>query len=770
MSSLAPTRLQRSAYWLTLALVVIMAGVSFVQSLAPIGTTFPGFQVLSDGRVSNILSPTWNGVTDRVPKLSPVVAIDGRPVQGGRDVVRRTAALAPGTLVTYRFSTPGGSRTIAVATQAYGWPDWLVTTFLAWVLGVGHALVGAVVSWWRPGHPVARLHFVACMLLAAYFLCIPDAVGTHQVVTTALYLGLYILGFGSWGLLATVFPRRLPAARVLQALWFVAVGSLIAWVAVDVARQGWAGPTIGWIGWGSLSALSLPASAAWTLTRRDSTPHERAVGKVLLVGIGIPFLISVVEGWLNYLRIPAGPLVTISYLDLLAFPLAVAYAIVRLRLFGIDLVIRRTVVYSLVGGGMLVLYAGVIGLSRLFLEAQSQAEGLIATITVVLAVGPWRDRVKAGLDRHFFRAPYDPTAVMAAFRQHAGDSLEAEHLIVTYAACLEKYLAVRSVTVRLANGLTCQRGGLDADPSPPWALPLTFDGTALGEAQIGTKRSDLPFSDTDRQVIEELTQRLAIWLHLIDRIAEDRRHRAKIAALQEADAMKSEFLNLVSHELRRPLSEILANVNLLARRDARQPADRPNGSLGQLQTSASMLANLVNDLLDAGQLQSGRFRLRPGPLDIALVIADGVDAMQPSADQKDVRLVAEVPPCPPAWGDHLRLVQVLTNLLSNAVRHAPAGSTVRVRVDVAPEQWTCTVSDEGEGIPAAALPTLFERFGGQSPEHRRPGAGLGLGLYICHSLVTAHGGTIAVDSAPGQGCTFRFAVPLKSGDPAAGAV
>src|SRR5690606_996608 len=100
-----------------------------------------------------------------------------------------------------------------------------------------------------------------------------------------------------------------------------------------------------------------------------------------------------------------------------------------------------------------------------------------------------------------------------------------------------------------------------------------------------------------------------------------------------------------------------------------------------------MLSGLVNDLMDAGQLQSGRFRLRPSALDIPQVVDDALNAVRPSAEQKGVTLRVEVPGCPPAWGDHLRLVQVLTNLLVNAIRHSATGSTVSVRVAPGDDHW-----------------------------------------------------------------------------------
>ncbi len=748
-------------YWLSMAAVGVFAIVTLIWSLPTIGGTMAGFRTTSDLRISDLLLPSWTGAGCDLPPLHHVRTVDGDPVSSGRALIERVAALPAGTPVTYGIDRADGTReTVTIPTQRFTLYDWLATCFLFWLLGLAYALVGGLVSWLKPGDTVARIHFVTCMNTAVLFLCVADATSTYHLVRgTAFHLLLVSVGCAA-GVLATVFPRPWRRTSTWQTIWLGTSAALAAWLLWDQVNGGLMGVTIATEVFPSVGALALPAAVAWTVVSRSSTPQQRIQAKILLAGIGIPYLVPIVGALIHvWLRHPV-PGADFVYLAMLAFPLTIGYAIVRYRLFDIDLVLRRTLTYGLVAASMLVIYACVTVVSRLVIGHWSMAEGILSTLVIGMALGPWRDRVNAWLVMRFFRHPYDLTQVMAAFHRVAGESLDATHLLETYAATLDGALAVRFVFARLHDGTEHRRGEPSTREDRPLWLPLAFDGTPMGAVQIGTKHTDVPFTEVDRHLIDELTQRLELWLHLVERVAQDRLQRETIAALTHADAMKSEFLNLVSHELRRPLSEILACVNLVSQQHRPELSDRLVQHFQRLHMSTAMLAGLVNDLLDAGQLQSGRFQLRPGPLTVSRVVEDALDTAQPLADLKGLHLVADLDPCPGSWGDHIRLVQVVSNLLSNAIRHTAPSGTVTVRVRVTDDHWHCEVADTGEGIPAAFLPRLFQQFGGSPSDRQSAEGGLGLGLYICKAIVTAHGGTIDALSKPGSGSTFRFAIPL----------
>ena len=220
-----------------------------------------------------------------------------------------------------------------------------------------------------------------------------------------------------------------------------------------------------------------------------------------------------------------------------------------------------------------------------------------------------------------------------------------------------------------------------------------------------------------------------------------------------------QMLNVVSHELKTPLTSIKALAQVSYRRVRRgKPVDERH--LERLEQDVSRMERLVNDLLDAGRLETGNLTLDLERLDLAAVCEQvAEEEMAATGRLVTLRLpdaAVEVE------ADALRVAQVLTNLLSNALKYSPTDApvtlTLRREVGVA----RVDVTDAGQGIAPEALPWLFERF------YRAPGTqvlhgsgvGLGVGLYISRKLVERHGGRISVESVPGQGTTFTFTLPL----------
>jgi signal transduction histidine kinase len=223
----------------------------------------------------------------------------------------------------------------------------------------------------------------------------------------------------------------------------------------------------------------------------------------------------------------------------------------------------------------------------------------------------------------------------------------------------------------------------------------------------------------------------------------------------------------VSHELRTPLTVIKGTVETL---QAGAIDDRlaRGAFLSSMEREADRMIRLVNDLLVLARADSGGLKLHPQPFDLACLAGERCAALQPAAARGGVRLRVEGPPAPIS-ADPDRVAQVLDNLLSNAVRHSPAGGEVRVVVAAdgrAPLEGahpgpgvSCRVIDCGPGIAPEHLPFLFERFYRADPARDRLHGGSGLGLSIVRSLVLAHGGRVSVESTPGGGAAFTFWLP-----------
>jgi signal transduction histidine kinase len=218
---------------------------------------------------------------------------------------------------------------------------------------------------------------------------------------------------------------------------------------------------------------------------------------------------------------------------------------------------------------------------------------------------------------------------------------------------------------------------------------------------------------------------------------------------------------VVSHELRTPLTAIRGALGLLG---AGIAGDLPAEALELIELAGGnceRLVRLVNDILDIQKIEAGKMSLRLAAVDPAELVPRTVDQMRALAAAGGVGLEHAVE-LPARWrADEDRAAQVLTNLISNAIKFSPAGTRVTVRVTAgAPARTRVEVRDRGPGIAADQLPRLFGKFQQLDGSDTRAGSGTGLGLAICKAIVELHGGSIGVSTAPGHGSTFWFELPV----------
>jgi two-component system phosphate regulon sensor histidine kinase PhoR len=228
----------------------------------------------------------------------------------------------------------------------------------------------------------------------------------------------------------------------------------------------------------------------------------------------------------------------------------------------------------------------------------------------------------------------------------------------------------------------------------------------------------------------------------------------------EAERMRSALISTVSHELRSPLTAIQGYTDTLLE-SGPWDAETERELLAIISLSAAKLAQLVDDLLDAAKLQAGVLRLAPEPVRLERIVQQVVAQQRALAPDHRFQ-VALAPGLPLAEADPLRIEQVLTNLVDNAIKYSPEGGLVRVEV-TADRQLRVRVSDQGIGIAPEHLDRLFERFYRVENNLARGTKGAGLGLFICKNLVEAHGGRLWVESEPGRGSTFSFTIPALVG-------
>ncbi len=235
-----------------------------------------------------------------------------------------------------------------------------------------------------------------------------------------------------------------------------------------------------------------------------------------------------------------------------------------------------------------------------------------------------------------------------------------------------------------------------------------------------------------------------------------------ITPLQEVERLRSEFLGVVSHELKTPLTAIKGSAAMALGRQGSLDAARARGFFQIIDEQADRLAGLVDNLLDMTRIEAGSLSVSPEPTDLKAVLEEATATFARGGDSHEVQI--QVPEDLPAVNaDRGRVAQVLSNLLSNAAKFSPQAEQISITVEPGPLHVTVHVRDRGRGIPAEKLPHLFKKFSQIHEEQARGLGGSGLGLAICKGIIEAHGGRIWAESEGlGRGSTFSFTLPMAS--------
>lgn len=228
----------------------------------------------------------------------------------------------------------------------------------------------------------------------------------------------------------------------------------------------------------------------------------------------------------------------------------------------------------------------------------------------------------------------------------------------------------------------------------------------------------------------------------------------------EIERFKREFLGVVSHELRSPLTAIRGSLKLMLIGAMGPQSEQAQKAIAIAERSATRLIGLVNDLLDIEKLEAGKLEMHFELIPIAPVFESSVESVKPFADQHEVKLEWEDTDAV-AYADGDRIVQVLINFLSNAIKYSPKGESVVLSAVQHEDELEVRVTDHGRGIPATHVGSLFQRFKQVERADATKKGGTGLGLAICKAIVEQHLGTIGVDSELGKGSTFWFRLPSR---------
>lgn len=331
-------------------------------------------------------------------------------------------------------------------------------------------------------------------------------------------------------------------------------------------------------------------------------------------------------------------------------------------------------------------------------------------------------------------------------RRNADEALKSTHADVHD----EADLVLQRARDKADSVLAAARDKADEDLAHPLVEALATD-RVLADVTVRTERAA-----ADEQLRREREEGAAALSRLLP-MEREKTDRYLLTERTRSDtelAHRDAFLGIVSHDLRNLLSGIVLSANLLADR----ATDSMEGTqaldvAARIERYAARMNRLIGDLVDVASIDAGRLSIEATKADTSLLIVEAVDMFRGLAANKGLTLEAVTPGPLPGVFDHDRMIQVLANLITNAIKFTQKGGSIIVTNDSADGRLRISVRDTGIGISADKLGSVFERFWQVSKNDPR---GVGLGLYISRSIVEAHGGTIWVESAPGQGTSFSF--------------
>jgi signal transduction histidine kinase len=286
------------------------------------------------------------------------------------------------------------------------------------------------------------------------------------------------------------------------------------------------------------------------------------------------------------------------------------------------------------------------------------------------------------------------------------------------------------------------------------AVPLVRSGRALGALGIRSYDPVVRYTEDDARMLALFADQVAAALTTVEAFG---RQRQAVEQLERLNRAKSEFVSIVSHEFRTPLTGIQGFSEIMRDEDLTQEEMREYA--GDINKDAQRLNRMINEMLDLDRMESGRMTIHPERMDLNAVVDEVVDRVRPNAPNHTLTLDLQAD-LPQIHADRDRLTQVASNLLNNAVKYSPTGGRITLSTRVDGDQVRLDVRDEGLGIPPDALETIFERYSRVDSQATKDIQGTGLGLPIVRQIVQLHGGKVWAESELGRGSVFHVVLPL----------
>lgn len=613
------------------------------------------------------------------------------------------------------------------------------------------------------------------------------------------------------------FSVRYTAARVKR--WLLPLLYIICFLFIPLAptrlvlsgmqveSYGYA-PTIGPIApfWILLSYI-LPVMSLLLFIKSYMTSHnaeQRNRSAYIIAGIIIT-LVGGVFDVLPVLRLPLYPGTVIGHI---VFALLTSVAVLKYHFLDIYIIIRMGTAYFLLSAILAALYVGIIFLITYAFEGVEVSRWvyLLIIFLLALALPPLWVLVQSQVDKWFYRKRYDYLRALERFSMETQSIAGARQLNNTFVQLVSQAMQTPDCHLLLCSPVTgdftMESSSKPGNPVPQLRLdrdspivqylrrndglihredmalvpqlqvltvpqmerlreidgelyvPLKSQGKLIGIIILGRKISRRPYSLEEERLLVTIANQMAINLENARLYEIEKEERGRVEALQE---QRNDFIMAMSHELRTPLTSIKLFSEMLAEETKVLP-ESPEGKLVKnLHLSANNMEKRVADLLDFLRLQTSSLEFTPKAEYVKEVIQDTISSLTYLISAKRQTLTVEIPDSlPEVVMDRQRFKQIIFNLLSNANRYIPIGGIIELKAKMIGDELVIEVKDNGPGIPLDEQALVFQPY---YRVKKRSDHSLGLGLSIAKSLVELHGGRIWLDSQPGKGSTFSFAIP-----------
>ena len=770
------------------------------NAVARVGRVHPGFFLWQNGFVPAIGVIDDDAARAGLRYHSRLVAVDGRPVADRAAVESLVRAQPIGTVFRYTLEKDGASYDVHLRSAPLRvWP---------FVLTLGNYLVnalallalGVAIIFLEPSSRPGRAFFFFCANYGLYLATSADLMGPSWF--QPLYFFLVTLCPVTALQAALDFPAVPPEIGRLRRWLAPLYAAALIVGAASVAAFHRDFPlllTLDWIthlalGIAGLLALAIIVAAL----RRARLPAAEQRLKLLLFGIGGAFLLPVVVLLADY---TAGADVPLNYLTIgfAIFPAAMAYAIARHDLFGVDRMIRRAVAYVVVTGLIALVYSAFLAyVDYVALPDMSESPAIHVLVTMLLIAifNPLRDRIQSITDVVFFRAPYDYRRTVATASQALASLLDLDALVARLVRIITQEMQVERVEVWLrdANGeafqregaptarvpaaaplvtalaagtvLHARRGFVDPGPDEPaiaglgaigavLAVPLLFEQRLVGFLALGEKGSGRSYTIDDVALLDTLANQAAVAVQnarayraLAEANRELRDARDQLVESERLAAI-GELSAAVAHGIRNPVAGIKTAAELAVREA--DPDDPLRESFVDILTEADALDSRISELLDFAR----PFAPHYAPADLAEVARGSLHLLRRQITERGITVIADLPTAlAPHELDEAQVEQVCLALVTNALEAMPDGGTLTVTVAPGGEDdHVLTVRDSGHGIAEEELGKVFRLF------YTRKARGTGVGLATVKRIVEGHHGRIEVASTLGHGTEFRVTLP-----------